>query len=238
MLAASSQDGAPLKTQFYRGIGPLFWKDQHPNGCERHMAIFNRHNVIPRYCFNCYKVYIEPRSVIELLKLMMVFHATPFPKDNTRKCIVELRENISGAYKGFVYCNGIDEGRELEQFTHHAVSAEISAKIPVSLKRGCTEYAITWPDYSPPNGEFPMEYREDWQETELLADKSFASQPDSSKIRTYDQATYTLEDARIMFAWLSYAAMIGDPSYLKISDTPLPTTSNIIRPEPFHPAID
>lgn len=234
-LAASGPSDEPMNSQFYRGVGPLFWKDQHPGGCARHMTIFKRHNVIPKYCFGCYKVCIEPRTVVELLKLMMVFHSTPFPHDNTRKCIVELRENVPGAYKGFVYCTGLDEGRQIEQFTRAAVSREISDRIPISLKRGCTEYALAWPAYSPPGGDFTMEYPERWQDIETSADKAFEPPPESSIIRTHNQPMYTLADARIMFAWLSYAAMIGDPSYLKISDVALPTTSNVTRPEPFRP---
>ena len=37
--------------------------------CDRHKSIFEDHNVIPEYCFGCYKVQIEPRTVLELFKL-------------------------------------------------------------------------------------------------------------------------------------------------------------------------
>ena len=28
--------------------------------CDRHMKIFETHNVIPEFCFGCYKILIEP----------------------------------------------------------------------------------------------------------------------------------------------------------------------------------
>ena len=37
--------------------------------CERAFDIFENYNVMPEYCFNCYKVQIDPKNVIELIKL-------------------------------------------------------------------------------------------------------------------------------------------------------------------------
>ena len=41
--------------------------------CERHMSIFNQNTIIPRYCFSCYKVQVEPQSVIGLIQLFIMF---------------------------------------------------------------------------------------------------------------------------------------------------------------------
>lgn len=221
----------PLDTQFYRGIGSYFWKGQHPGSCGRHMSIFNQFNIIPKYCFSCYKVFIEPRTVVELLKLMIVFENITLLNDNTRKCIVECREQVSGAYKGFVYCTGINEGKAVLKIIQQMVSTHISEDIPVTLKRGCSEYALAYPDYSPiaPDTR-AMEYDPAWMQIEEQADNETTLDTNVSVIKTHNQPSYTLQDARIMFAWLSYAAMIGDRSYLKISDRELPATSNIKRP--------
>jgi len=239
-LASHPPSNAPLNTQLYRGMGPYFWEGQVSGSCERHMEIFNRFNAIPRYCFGCYKVYIEPRNVIELLKLMVVFHSYNFPDKNTRKCIIELREHVSGAYKGFVYCAGLEAGRKMCQLIRFLVSRLISPKVPVTLKRGCTEYAQAYPEYSPADveGNFVMKYTEDWQQFEDLVDNQRRPVPESRIIKTHDQDSWTLEDARVMYGWLCYAAMIGDSSYLKISGHPLPTTANVSRSEPFVPPED
>ena len=42
-------------------------------GCKRHKKIFNDYNVIPNNCFGCYKVIIEPKTVIDLVKLYILF---------------------------------------------------------------------------------------------------------------------------------------------------------------------
>ena len=34
--------------------------------CDRHFLVFNTFNVIPKYCFGCYKVQIELKNVMEL----------------------------------------------------------------------------------------------------------------------------------------------------------------------------
>ena len=91
--------------QFFRGVTPIKWKNnRHPGTCcRRHKLVFNTFNAIPEYCFDCYKILAEPRSVLELFKLMVVFESMALPDDNTRKCMVETRPGSQGAYKGFMY---------------------------------------------------------------------------------------------------------------------------------------
>lgn len=71
------------------------------------MAIFDKFDVIPKYCFDCYKVLITPHTIMDLFKLLMIFEKITLPLDNTRKCMVETRDACSGTYKGFIYCRGI-----------------------------------------------------------------------------------------------------------------------------------
>ena len=42
--------------------------------------IFNDYDVIPKYCFDCYKVLITVRSVLELFKLLMIFEKLDLPE--------------------------------------------------------------------------------------------------------------------------------------------------------------
>ena len=63
----------------------LFLKtDQIPRGgkkylnCERAFDIFGNHNVMPEYCFSCYKVQIDPKNVIDLIKLYFLFDVMYF----------------------------------------------------------------------------------------------------------------------------------------------------------------
>ena len=79
-----------------------------PN-CNRHLKIFKTHNVIPEYCFGCYKIQVEVKNVIELMKLYLIFDQFKFENNNSRKCMIELRSNIPGEYKGLIFCKSINE---------------------------------------------------------------------------------------------------------------------------------
>ena len=207
----------PFPHQFYRGIGPQMWENSHPGGCTRHTMVFSRFNIIPRYCFDCYKVLIEPRTVVELFKLMMVFEKLKLPNDNTRKCTVECREQLSGTYKGLIYCRGIEEGEEICKMLQKVVQEEISKMIPVTFKRGCSEFPLAYPEYAHTGqGKAAMEYKEEWQVYEDLAETQLIINTQPSANSTFNSPEYTSDDAHVMLTWLKYAATIGDKSYLKI----------------------
>ena len=239
MLAKQWDPSKPLGTQLFRGIGEHKWEGQHPGRCTRHLMVFDKFDIIPRYCFDCYKVLVEPRTVVELFKLMVVFDKLELPVDNTRKCMVEGRDGIGGAYKGYIYCRGLEEGNEIADKVRDIVAAEISAKIPVNVKRGCSEYAVSYPEYAQiGDGTNLMQFKEEWQEAEALADKQLAFGLRGGDKDTYNKPTYDLEDARVMLAWLMYAATIGDPSYKKISGRELPPIPNAKSRPPFKPVND
>lgn len=236
VLANNLSPDEAMFTQFYRGKASHTWEGQPPGDCTRHMSVFDRFNAIPEYCFNCYKVVIKPRTVVELFKLMVVLDNLQLVNDNTRKCLVEGREYVRDTYTGLIYCLGIKEGEELLNTIRKVISDEISDKIPVTLKRGCSEYGLAYPEYT--NTENGMEYREEWRAYEELIDKvidvhSLPKLPD-----TNNRPAYNRQDAKVMLAWIRYAAMIGDLSYLKISGHPLPPAPYLKRPFPFHPPDD
>lgn len=222
--------------QLFRGVGPQTWKNYYPGGCERHLFVFKTFNIIPKYCFDCYKVSIEPRTVLELFKLMMVFDEPFLPNDNSRKLMVEVRKQISGAYKGLIYCRGTEEGMEILELTRSQVSRKISKDVPVTLKRGCSEYPLAYPEYS----QGTMEYNEQWRKYEELADKEFVFKIPPADF-SYNHPTFTTDEVRVMLAWLVYAKTIGDLTYQKIYDGAygeLPTLPNLDRPSHFHPVKD
>lgn len=220
-----------LRTQMYRGVLLTDLQNQR-HDCMRHMTVFNRFKVIPKNCFSCYKVSIEPRTVVELFKLMVIFEGIKLPNDNTRKCMVECRELISGAYKGFIYCVSVDEGVAIAKWIHQIVSVEISTKIPVTLKRGCSEYALVYPEYAQiEQGPTAMEYKEEWQQYEDIVDKDYIVE--QSQVTSFNHPSYNIHDAKVMLAWLKYAATIGDLSYLKISGEILVPWDDIKRPDSY-----
>jgi len=213
-----ASSGLPLKnytpTQIWRG-------ETYYQGCDRHFVVFNNFNAIPKYCFSCYKVYVEPRTVLELFKLMMVFDSIKLQNDKTRKCMVEIRPKISGAYKGYIYCQGHDEGMEILKMVREVVTEKISKDVQVILKRGCSEYALAYPEFvqNDEDGNSVMTYKEAWSDHEDYTDKNLVKDIYPPVLDSYNHSGLTLRDTLVMHNWLAYAAAIGDSSYMEISGT-------------------
>ncbi|MHB8743210.1 MAG: zinc ribbon-containing protein [Sulfuricaulis sp.] len=237
----------------YKGLGtPQIFrgKTKQPpqgevlGGCLRHHEVFNKYRIIPEYCFDCYKVLIAPRTVVELFKLLIVFDRLSLPNDNFRKCMVEGRDDCSGAYKGFIFCMSMEEGKEVRKIAREVVRDEISPQIPVNVKRGCSEFAAAYPSYSPSKpGAVFMKYNKDWKVYEELVDKTIVINANSPRARGEVPSvnndaltTYTSSEILAMQFWLRYAATIGDMSYLRIAGGTLPPIPNLKRP-PFTTAV-
>jgi hypothetical protein len=221
ILAPHLSDIHTNKSQLYRG-------GFFPNNCDRHKMVFDSFNIIPEHCFGCYKVTLEPRTVMELFKLLLVFDKLELPNNNTRKCIVEIRPEISGTYKGFIYCNSLDEGKEILNIVQPIVDGTISEGIPISVKRGCSEFQAAYPAYGliTDNKTQQMTYNEEWRKHEAYADRNMIIQPDNNHIDfTYNHSGFTLLDALVMRKWLAYAANKGDSTYLNIVEPTLPKSS-------------
>ena len=54
------------ETQIYR-------KNSIDLNCKRHFMVFNEFNIIPKYCFACYKIQIILRNVVDLIRLFFIF---------------------------------------------------------------------------------------------------------------------------------------------------------------------
>ena len=49
-----------IETQTYR-------RNSQNLDCERHHEVFNQFDIIPKFCFSCFKIQIEPQNVKELI---------------------------------------------------------------------------------------------------------------------------------------------------------------------------
>lgn len=224
-------DKEVVEPQFFRGRADYGWGDDHKGGCHRHMFIFNNYNAIPEYCFDCYKILINPRDIIEQFKLMMVFVKINLPQDNCRKVLVEMRPNVSGTYKGIINCRSSEEAMKVAGFIQKILDEQVSPGIPVMVKRGCTEYAIAYPEYAKAEGSgSSMDYRPEWKKIEAEVDKgnTFPERPDKD---FYNRSGFTLKYANIMYYWLQYASAIGDETYLKVTDEEVPPLPGVLPPE-------
>lgn len=219
--------------EIYRGMPANRWKDAHPGGCVRHLAVFDKYHVIPKYCFDCYKILVEPRTVMDLFKLLMIFEHLDLPNDNSRKCMCEARVDCTGTYKGFIYNRGMEEGKEVRNIVRDAIAEGISPKVRITLKRGCSEYGLAFPKYARIKlGSPMMQYNNDWQIHEDAFDASAVFTPDVSGDRADDSVSYSPAEIFAMQYWLRYAATIGDTSYLRIAGRTLSPLPRLKRP-PF-----
>lgn len=223
----------PFSLQIFMGTSS-YRRYGGPGKCERHHAVFQRHQIIPEFCFGCHKVFIEPRTVMELFKLLILFEELELPNDNLRKCLTEHRSNIPGFYKGLVYCRGIEEGMEMCEVIRQAVASQISPHIAVNLKRGCAEFGVAYPQYASadPDTE-PMIYDESWRAYEEDFDRRVGyGQADVIYEIHAPHTPYNPAQVFAMTYWLYYAATIGDDSYQELAYGTLPPIEGLKRP-PF-----
>ena len=180
--------------------------------CERHMKLFNKFNIIPKFCFDCYKVQVEPNTILELIKLLIVLDQIKLIKNNIRKCMVEMRPKISGFYKGLIYCSNLKEAYQIANYIKILVKENIGSKIHIIVRRGCSEYPIAFPDYKEisRSGSQLMTYNENWKSIEEEFD--LLNSLRSNRIITPTLAGLNLQDILVIRNWIDYAKGIGDPS--------------------------
>ena len=200
------------ETQLYR-------KNSTNLNCKRHFKVFNKFNIIPKYCFACYKIQINLGNVVDLIKLFLIFDNLSLKNNNIRKCITETRNNIPGNYKGYIYCNGIDEAKEIFDKILDITNRIKFEKIKIIIKHGCSEFYESYPDYKEinlKNGK-QMEYNENWKEKELIIDNKtpIRNKLDKKKIHKSLKGI-NLSDILIIKNWICYANLIGDFSYKDI----------------------
>ena len=186
--------------------------------CKRHKAIFNKFNIIPKFCFGCYKVQVEPRSILELIKLLIVFDQIKLDKNNTRKCMIEMRKEVSGFYKGLIYCTGLEEANQIANYLGKILEEKISSELSVMIKRGCSEYPVSFPDYKEINKSGPqlMNYNENWKSVEKNHD-SLSPMKSNKIIPTLSGINF--HDILIIQNWIDYAKGIGDTSLNLLGQT-------------------
>ena len=184
--------------------------------CERHKKVFNTHNVIPEFCFGCYKVQIEPTNVLDLIKLYLIFDNLSLKNNNIRKCMIELRPKISGHYKGLIYCKSLKEAELVKKDLDILVKKNLKKELKSIIKRGCTEYGIKFPQYQNLKQNL-MFYDKKWKKFENLIDEKFPDLAFDKKYRSTIKGV-SLSDVLIFRNWLSYAKIIGDETHKYISN--------------------
>ena len=129
--------------------------------------------------------------------------------------MVETRQEVSGTYKGLIYCSSLEETNEILEIISPVISKLIQYKI--DIKRGCIEYTDSFPDYEETNKDAPnfMKYNDDW----LTVEKNFdITKNIRLKNNNNSLGGISVSDVLIMNNWLNYARIIGDQSYKNIDE--------------------
>ena len=79
------------------------------------MDIFETKNIIPEFCFGCFKVQTEVDNFFDLIRLAALFYNFKVIDDLIAKTMIELRPNIPGFYKGFIYCQNLNQAFKVKK---------------------------------------------------------------------------------------------------------------------------
>jgi len=196
----------------------IFRRNKIDLNCKRHLEIFTTHKIIPKFCFNCFKVQITLDNILDLIKLYFYFNNVNLKNNNIRKCIVELRKNVNGNYKGYVFSDSLQDAKEIKEMLSNKLQNEKINLNKIEIKRGCTEYYDKFELYKDINQNVSsVIYKEDWADIEKKFDeKKFISKIKNEKIYNNTLNKFNLPDFLIIKNWLLYAKIIGDASYKKI----------------------
>ena len=214
-------------------LSQIYKRNKHNLNCKRHLMIFDQHKIIPEFCFECYKVQVEVDSIIELIKLFLVFNRLNLKDNNTRKCMVEMRPYVPGFYKGLIYCFGLKEALEISKQINIQIQNYIKTNLTSKVKRGCSEYPLEFPKYKEirTSGDQPMKYDQNWKSIESEFDNSNQKWGVSHE----NLEGFNLNDFLIMRNWIAYAKRIGDQSVTKVTNEQIkiPRIYNLLKRD-FH----
>ena len=126
--------------------------------------------------------------------------------------MVEMRSEISGFYKGLIYCSNLEEAYQIANYIETLVKENIGSEMHIIVKRGCSEYPIAFPDYKEINNSGPqlMNYNEGWK---VIEDDYDRENPIRVKENLRSSLSgLNLNDILVIRKWIDYAKGIGDSS--------------------------
>ena len=180
-------------------------------GCERHKSIFEKHAIIPKFCFGCIKIQIDISQVSDLVRLLLLFDKSDFLSQNIRKCMIEMRDGIAGSYKGLVYCRSLEEAEGILKKLQLSLEGFINGQPEYRIKRGCTEFEQAFPGYSEivSTVNKMMPYDPDWEQIEKNWD---LNQSKRTFVPSPTLPGLSLADFLIIKNWFAYGQKNGDKS--------------------------
>lgn len=198
-------------TQIFEGLR-LKIKEQ-PVYCGKFMDFFKETQVICGLCYDCYKVQIAPSNLIDLIRLSMILKIIDLDRDNSRKCMIELREEITNPYKGYIYCESESEAMNCLEVLRLNLKRFGLAHITSGISHGCSEYGLKYPEFkfSDDGVHHSQKQPDEWKTIE----EDYFSEPFSEKGQVLDFNTHeiTLRDVICYETWIKYSEIIGDDTH-------------------------
>ncbi len=117
------------------------------------------------------------------------------------KCGVEVRKYVSGLYGGYFYIDNAEEGQDRYRQIRKLVDDNLSEKVAVILKRGCTEYEMQY-------GRSDM-----WgfpDEKQLMKEKKI---DEMYVVENHDLPQSDFLKAKAILGWIEFAFEHGDETY-------------------------
>ena len=133
--------------------------------------------------------------------------------------MIEIRKEIKGNYKGYIYCNGVNEAEIIMEDIQNKLINQKIVDFKITIKHGCSEFYVPYPQFEKVsfNNEEVMKYKEEWTDKEDYID---SLEPQRLKIdkKIYFQSLngINLSDILVINNWIDYAETIGDYSYKKL----------------------
>ena len=189
--------------------------------CKRHLKIFDAIDIIPEFCFNCFKVQVEVATFIELTKVTSLFYKLDFEENLERKTMIEMRPYVSGYYKGLIYCKSLDQAKSVKELLDIDLKQVFGDKIKGKIKRGCSEYPLKFPEYAKiaQKPKKMMDFPKEWKPLEKQFDQNELMAPNYAKKASLSE--YCLSDFYVIQKWIDYAKGIDDQSIEPFNDRPI-----------------
>ena len=196
----------------------IFKRNQSNLNCNRHLDIFKKYNIIPKFCFSCYKIQITLKKVVDLIKLYFYFNNLNLKENNIRKCVIEIRKNIVGNYKGYIFCRSVNEANDIKKIIKEDLKKNKIITKEIEIKHGCTEYYEKNQLYKSLDEKITSKiYKNEWSKIEQDYDKLYLTK-ENQKERVWNETlnNFNLPDFLIIKNWLIYAKILDDYSYKDI----------------------
>lgn len=197
-------------------LSQIYRSNDEDLNCKRHMGIFNENKIIPEFCFSCFKVQVNITNIYDLIRITAALYEHNYGVNLTRKSMIELRPNISGTYKTIVYCKTLSQAENVRNSTSKLVTDICKNFAEVNIKRGCSEYAIEYSDYSDPyrTPDFERMDRTKLRKIEADFDKQYGIKPVDTLFPSRN--SLCLSDILVLQKWLDYASGLQDFPHDKV----------------------